>query len=318
MLKNTPKPVLVSTIPRSGTFWCHYFFHFFNLALSGKEFELDGVTDYPKSIGGVLMADPFIVAHAWCPGHKECVGSLPDDWNALEAGVGHDYGANMMRETNVEFSPAKNRDARIVLVYRNPLDQALSHYLQTQHHEGLGNFSSPEDFFFQTKALEKYLKQFLTFFAVAQANPGNVLFVKYEELTRDPAKVFLRMIGHMRTPIVTPHPALARYIGEKQTLCFQTEKRDMLLRMREIFRIDDPGLRAMVRNIVAATMPDAMRNIEEKLGHALTGEHVREGFSHLNTGTPGLWKRHFPDKTHDWTMERLKAFGLKASDFDFG
>ena len=312
------KPVLISTVPRSGTFWCHYFFHFLGKAMKNKFLDISEVTNYPKEINGIVDASPLIVAHSWCPGHKELSDQLSADWEKLESGEGHDYGSQIILNNKMEFSPFKKPDVRIVFVYRNPLDQALSHFFQTNAHEGLPTYKSAESFFAEYQSLEKYLKQFLTFFEVKKKFPGNILLVRYEDLFRNPSKIFLNMVEHIKYPLDVADPTLACWLGVRNARYLQINHRKLFLSIYPKIKQGRVELRKLVERVVDETQQDSMLRIEAKLGRALTGEHMREGSSHINSGVPGSWREHFSDEIFEGVLETLKIFDLSERDFDFG
>lgn len=289
--------VLISTVPRSGTFYCHYFFHIYNQLICGEALNFEGVTKYPKDLRASTGSWPFVIGHTYCPGFKQALIQSEHAalWEALAYDTGWDYGTEILDSSNTEWDPVKNSRARFVLVYRNPFDQALSHYRHTIDLDKYGQndekvFKDVRDFFHDTKAIEKYLKMFLTFTFVEAYSPGSVLLVPYELMVRNPAKAFRDMVSHITYGVgQDKNPLLT---GVQRRL----RKYPFFYRLASILHhlgaVDSKAL----NEAISATNPDAMTAYESKLGHALTGPHVAQEKSHMHGGHIGEWKDFFNDK----------------------
>jgi hypothetical protein len=169
MLKMNDLPIL-STIPRSGTWFLRYTISFLcHLDRGGRiDDRLTGDVvgdpsgapfDFQRFKGGPLFrvqgtmpADHLFIGHTVCPGFAELADAF-DWWTRTPFHVpGYDYlheGMNY-QYTPVELAPykyapvrvptlercaRKGRGQRIVLVYRNPLGQAASYYRYCQDHK---------------------------------------------------------------------------------------------------------------------------------------------------------------------------------------
>src|SRR5882762_7821499 len=169
MLSTDDLPIL-STIPRSGTWFLRYTVSFLcHLDRGGRiDDRLTGDVvgnpsgppfDFQRFKGGPLFrvqgtmpADHLFIGHTVCPGFAEMAGAF-DWWRRTPFHVpGYDYlheGMNY-QYTPVELAPykytpvrvptlercaRKGRGQRIVLVYRNPLGQAASYYRYCQDHK---------------------------------------------------------------------------------------------------------------------------------------------------------------------------------------
>ncbi|HYX02173.1 MAG TPA: sulfotransferase domain-containing protein [Reyranella sp.] len=160
---------ILSTIPRSGTWFLRYAVSFLaHLDRGGRiDNRLTGRTvgdptgpafDFRRFKGGPLFnvrgtmpVDHLFIGHTVCPGFAAMAGEV-DWWRQTPFHVpGYDYfheGLNY-RYTPVELAPylytrirvpalersAKKRGQRTVLVYRDPLDQAASYFWYCQHHD---------------------------------------------------------------------------------------------------------------------------------------------------------------------------------------
>ena len=168
MLSAYQLPIL-STIPRSGTWFLRYAISFLcHLQRGGRvEDRLTGrvvgeptgpTFDFARFKGGplfavkdVLPAEHLFIGHTACPGFRPSEGRFAWWAKAAFHVPGYDYfheGLNY-RYTPVELAPydyasvrqkaleraaARGRGAPIALVYRNPLDQAASYFRYGQEH----------------------------------------------------------------------------------------------------------------------------------------------------------------------------------------
>lgn len=169
MLKMNSLPIL-STIPRSGTWFLRYVISFLcHLDRggriddritgdivgnpSGPRFDFQQFKGGPLfRVRGTLPADHLFIGHTVCPGFADVAGEI--DWWARTAFhvPGYDYlheGMNYqytpaelapyqyapLRVPSLERSARKGRGGRIVLVYRDPLGQAASYYRYCQDHK---------------------------------------------------------------------------------------------------------------------------------------------------------------------------------------
>ena len=176
-------------------------------------------------------------------------------WDALQfrtPGINSGFGP-LAIEQGHRFDPQQNPDVRIAYLYRNPLDQAVSHY---RHLFWLEKQIQPVAFraglndWMRKDAIESYLKQYFSYYAMTQSHPSNVIRICYEDLFRTPAAVFKRLAQFFDFTIQT-----------------------------------DGELKAFLRALWATT-PQAMRMLERKQGHAF-GDSNAKNDSHLHGGEVG-------------------------------
>src|SRR4029450_3373429 len=173
---------------------------------------------------------PLFHVHGTLPDAHLCIGrpvwpgfaaSDVDWWGTTPFHVpGYDYfheGMNY-RYTPIDLAarrytpvrvPALERSVRrghgrpIVLVYRNPLDQAASYFRYRPNHKEAtyNSINAPplatvalRDYLFES-ALPSYAKQFISFQALAERHPLQVRLVPYERLMADPVDVLAVVVG---------------------------------------------------------------------------------------------------------------------------
>jgi len=242
---------ILSTIPRSGTWFLRYAVSFLthldrggriDNRLTGRAvgdpagppFDFHRFRGGPLfSVRGTLPADHLFVGHTVCPGFAAQAGDI-DWWQRTAFHVpGYDYfheGLNY-RYTPVELAPylytrvhvpalersaRKGRGQRIVLVYRNPLDQAASYYWYCQNHEealynsfrGRPLTTVPFDDYLFESALPSYGKQFISYQLMAARHPDLVRLVSYEDLMDNPVEVMAAILDHL-SGTTGERPALA-------------------------------------------------------------------------------------------------------------
>lgn len=168
MLSTYKLPIL-STVPRSGTWFIRYSVSYLcHLERGGRiedaatgrllgspdgpPFEYDRFKGGPLfRVRGTLPYDHLFIGHAVCPGFAEKAGSV-DWWTDTQFHVrGYDYfredldyactPVDLATYINapvdvraLERSAARGRAAPIALVYRNPIDQAASYFRYCQEH----------------------------------------------------------------------------------------------------------------------------------------------------------------------------------------
>ncbi len=189
----------------------------------GPQFDFQQFKGGPLfRVRGILPADHLFIGHTVCPGFA--YGASEFSWWKRTAFhvPGYDYLHEGMdyQCTPVELAPYANapidvtkmeRSAwqgsgqRIVLVYRNPLDQAASYFRYCQHHKnpvygrsgGRPLASVPFHEYLFESALPSYAKQFVSYQAMAARHPGLVLLVPYERLMGRPVDVMTDILNHL-------------------------------------------------------------------------------------------------------------------------
>jgi hypothetical protein len=308
---------ILSTVPRSGTWFLRYAISFlchlerggriddrltgrvFGGA-SGAAFDFQHFRGGPLfHVRGTLPDDHLFIGHTVCPGFA---ASDVDWWGATPFHVpGYDYfheGMNY-RYTPVDlaayrYTPvhvrALERAARcgrsrpIVLVYRNPFDQAVSYYRYSQNHKESAYNSmngrplaalALRDYLFDS-ALPSYAKQFISFQMLAKRYPAQVRLVPYEQLMAQPIDVLAGILDHLSgTPRERPALADAVWLARR----------------------------------------DHMKAIEKELGRSLDGTRVERG-SHISQVTSGRPDAHIDDGTRAEAMAFLNRLGLDIGLFE--
>ncbi|MEZ5958384.1 MAG: sulfotransferase domain-containing protein [Hyphomonadaceae bacterium] len=306
----TRDPLLIGTLPRSGTWMLRYFLslvdHFsrspdlppieqlFRRA-SAAEFHLDYNDRASKS-------QRVAISHWMCPGSVEmCELSRPDLAALLHENGSLEYQRKMDAD-HAGFHP-KN-DARIVFVYRNPLDVYRSYADLFEQRNQMGdrkpypfnpmvpwgtelmNASSdrPFEFFIDNLLESGFAEFFVTYFAsfllVRDAFPDRVLFLKYEDAMRD-RRAYLRSIV-------------------------------------EFGRLGTPSQSAdAFDKAVAATEIDAMRRYEAELGHAISGRSTFYGErnqTHLSVKKRD-WRKVFEDALIERFCARVAQLDPRVLSF---
>jgi hypothetical protein len=311
-------PPILSTVPRSGTWFLRYAISFLchldrggriddRLTErtfgepSGAAFDFQGFRGGPLfQVRGTLPDDHLFIGHTVCPGFA---ASDVDWWSGTPFHVpGYDYfheGMNYRytpidlaeyRYTPVhvpalERSASRGRGRPIVLVYRNPLDQAVSYFRYGQNHKDTTYNSlkgrplaavSLRDYLFDS-ALPSYAKQFISYQALAERYPAQVRLVPYERLMAQPVEVLGGILDHLAgTP--RERPALA--------------------------------------DAVWLARPEHMKAIEKELGRSLDGTRIDRG-SHISQVIPGRSDARIDDRTRAEAIALLNRLGLDIGLFQW-
>jgi len=310
---------ILSTIPRSGTWFLRYAISFLcHLDRGGCiEDRLTGEIigdpsgprfDFERFKGGPLfrvqdmMASTHLfIGHTVCPGY---IGFADEaDWwrrtnfhvpgyNYLHEGLNYrytpvdlaPYDYTPVRVATLERSAWAGRSRGIVLVYRNPLEQAASYFRYCRSHtdsrynsfKGRPLCSVPfRDYLFQC-GLPSYAKQFISFQSLAKKHPHLVRLVSYERLVRKPVGVLTTVLDHLAGA---------------------------------------PGDWVMLEDAVRLARPDHMKAIEKELGRSLDGTRAGRS-SHITRGNADTPERGFDGATYDEAMTFLHDLGLDTGLFE--
>ena len=293
---------LIGTMPRSGTWYNRYFLFFYNRLLNGDNgSEIiakviknppnieTAIQDYGRTIG----IDIFFASHFLCPGFDAYHGKYREPWDALRFYVdGFDGGTKQLQEIGI-VSPFINPKVRVVYVYRNPLDQAVSFFHHSLHHKDgrhrcytdakgqLVPILSVSQYIHET-GIDAYIKQFFTYHIMREWFPNNILMLKYEDLVRDPGAHFKKILN---------------YFGHKVKI-FEHQKA-----FEEALRLSSK---------------DSMKKIENSLGRSLGNDQKNRRDRHVRDSRIGKWKDYLSAEDCNKIEERLQQFGLTLTQFETG
>lgn len=317
MFRVSSLPIL-STVPRSGTWFLRYAISFLchldrggridDLLTqrtfgdpSGPTFDFQNFRGGPLfSVHGTLPDDRLFIGHTVCPGFTPADF---DWWDTTRFHVpGYDYlheGMNYRytpidlaarRYTPVhvralERSASRGHSRPIVLVYRNPLDQAVSYFRYSQNHKDSAYNSlngrplaavALRDYLLE-RALPSYAKQFISFQALAERYPAQVRLVPYERLMARPVDVLALILDHLSgSPRMWPALADAVWLARREH----------------------------------------MKAIERELGRSLDGTRIARG-SHISQVSPGRTDVRLDDRTRTEAMAFLDRLGLDIGLFEW-
>lgn len=305
-------PVL-STVPRSGTWFLRYVISFMShLARGGRiddrlTGDIVGRTDgQPFDFGfirggplfrvtGTLPADHLFVGHAVCPGFDDIAKTI-DWWSRTAFHVrGYDcfHEEESYRHTPVDLAPyeyapvdvaameraaQRGRGAPIVLVFRNPIDQAASYFRYCQVHADpayrlfRGKPLAETNFrdYLLDAALISYARQFISYQLQAARHPHLVKLIAYEHLVERPLETMTGLLNHLA--------------GSER---------------------DWPMLAAAIH----LARKKHMRAVEAHLGRSLDGTRLGSG-SHITTADDFGQEWPKADALRDEAIARLDAMGI--------
>jgi hypothetical protein len=285
--------VLLATMPRSGTWYSNLFFSFYLQLLSGREDLTVPASllnlSYENSQGLVTR---MVICHTACPGFERCQGPWRSAWDKLQFHGGTDIGHHQYSDLfEQSLNPRVNRDARIIYVYRNPLDQVVSAFQHLQGHnlsaqllcyrnrEGVECRVADARKFCFIMGLGSFIKQYLTFKVMKQSYPEAILMIPYEDLSRDSTLSFLKML---------------EFMGQD---------------------VSDMRHQKIIGTALHLSSKDSVKRIEKRSGHSLSNDQEKPGASHIKDGGVGRWKTVFG--SHDLSVieSRLKDFSLSLDEF---
>mgnify|MGYP001224812314 CR=1 FL=1 len=292
-----PKKVgFISTMSRSGTWYNREFFFFFNELLSNKSKDqiIDEFVLEKKKIKYLIKVkkeyfnfDSFIISHWQCPGFESNYrGFMKKKWENLKF-----YNENIPSKlrprtkvfnVNSQCNPYKNKNAKVIFYYRNPLDQCVALYNAIQkttndmnfYFEGSKKkkFQSIEEFI-TIAGIDMYLKHFLGFKLMNDLFPENILLLKYEDMIQDPEKNFVTVLNFFNLDnLITDH----------------NKKFYQALEM---------------------SSPDQIKKIEKLSGISISHGFINKSESQIQSGKINNWKNFL-------TKDIIKLFEKRFSDFN--
>jgi hypothetical protein len=221
-----------------------------------------------------------MIGHARGPGRERL--ELGAFWASLPDGPEDDFITRIARDAGVELCPMICPEARLCLLYRNPLDQTLSAFTQQSHRlwlrAGETRFASPADAFHRGQVAAGGLRTVATWRGLRARCPDAVLLVRYEDLLRAPHATFETIARHLFGPV--EEAALNRAID----LC----------------------------------TPERMREYERTQGHPLPGPQIDARYSHLNGFPIGAWRSFLGETEYRAVAEICARLQIPIEAFDFG
>ena len=297
---------LISTMPRSGTWYIRYFFHFYHHLLLGQSnIYVDIKNDHSETPvfvrDNTIGLDAMSILHVICPGFSCYQGKYRKFWDELtfpdmgydqsQRFVGYIRRGKFRVPVDRLFNPTLNGNVKIAYFYRNPLDQAVSFFNHIQNHkfewlkcrrDHQGNMirMSNVSEFIHHVGLESYIKQFLTFKIMKDLYSDNILLLKYENLIRNPKPTFLSVLTHFGHDV------------------------------------EDSNHLKKVEMALLMSSKKSLKKIEKLIGNSLAKDQINSNQSHIRDGSVGQWRSRFEQSDLAKIQERLERFGLSLTDFD--
>ncbi|MEA2098281.1 MAG: sulfotransferase domain-containing protein [Patescibacteria group bacterium] len=285
--KNSPF-CMVATMPRSGTWMAAFFFHAYNAYLNNDTLINDNIPHF--NFYNKINISKYH-AHTIFPDfYKIYFGNFRSRWDDLSFYVsGYNYGYPFLKANRNYFSPIVNSNVRIVYIYRNPLDQAVSFFRHIRYHKdkkhqyatinGKTDFLKNEIDFLKKVGLNSYLKQFLTYYLLKHQYRKNLMMLSYEDILKYPERAF------------------------KDILLFFCHK------------IDTDKKKKSFNDAIKFISMDNLKSFEKNLGHSFGDDQQSTNESHMRGGKIGKWKNFFDQNIIDYTEDKLQKFNISLDYF---
>jgi len=214
-------------------------------------------------------------------------------WQALCFPLPYNWGENFIRDNGKwhALNPIVNPEARIVYLYRNPLDHFVSYFRHAQGHVDASHQSRTladgtvapirdlREFVFDAGMLGAFIKHYYSFRQMQARSPQQVLMMPYEQLTTTPDLAFAEILAFFGAPV------------------------------------DDPLKQRLFGDALALCSKESLMAVEAKLAGSIAGDQ-KAGEKHIRGGEIGKWARHFSDVD----LERIEAafglFGMSLREFE--
>lgn len=306
------KTALIATLPKSGTWFAHSFLWSYKQMLNNAAAYADGsfIPDIKHALrdrkirGEASYRDmpgihELFVCHSVCPGFYELGDKRFNEWEALYFPLMHDSyswyncGEAYMRDHAGwdNATPQLNSEARIVYLYRNPLDHFVSHYRHLCSHVdpkykcrvmsdgSLVRVSGIGDFVFNFGALGAFIKHFYSFRQMQLRFPGQVMMVPYERMAVKPE---------------TTMESIMAFIG---------------------IAPDSPEKQRMARDALGLCSRKSMMALEAEIGHSMLGDRTGSEKHVSNSANIGKWMGSFSDDDLAQIEAALNLFDISLDDF---
>ena len=189
---------VISTTPRSGTWYNHYLFGIYNQLLLGNPPHYVNAANF-EVLQGIQLN--ICIVHANCPGFE------PDPEMAVlrgEAGNPFSWGDPYIEANPEWFSLHRNDGVRFVFINRNPLDHCVSIYRHLSVHSNLekraiATSHSIDDFLINV-IVPSYIYRYASFRAMALRFPGRIEIISYESMVADHDRTFRSMLEFFGRP----------------------------------------------------------------------------------------------------------------------
>lgn len=278
----------LATMPRSGTWLSFFFFEYFDSFLTGRTPIRTEAMTYSYDGLGITKAHGHLMCTGFLDRYKAGIfrrykAPLRGAWDALEfrsPGInsGYDYAT---RKEGHRFDLMRNPRLRIAYLYRNPLDQAVSHFHTLYWREKPmepDRFRSELSKWMRDVSIESYIKQYFTYHVMRRSHTDNILCLPYEDLVRSPRENFRRITRHFGFDVAT----------DDELRCFD--------------------------KAIDATTQTSLRRLESQLGHAFGHPEVRKD-SHMQDGDIGKWQRWLSEDMVQEVERRFNRFELSLQNF---
>lgn len=189
---------VISTTPRSGTWYNHYLFGIYDHLLLGNPLQYVNAANF-----GVLQGIRLnmSIVHANCPGFD------PDPEIADMRGARGNpfsWGDPYLEANPLWFSLEQNDAVRFVFINRNPLDHCVSIYRHLSVHTDLEKraiaTSQSIDDFLLNLIVPTYIYRYVSFSAMALRFPDRIRIVSYESMIAGPDRTFRSMLEFFGRP----------------------------------------------------------------------------------------------------------------------
>lgn len=300
------KIALISTLPKSGTWYSQIFFWYYTQLLLNQEqyFRGDFKPDLVNALrerkikheivsAESLKLDKLYICHSVCPGFYELNNAHYWKYSALHFPVhGYNWGEDFIRLRNDWgfFNPTLNPDARIVYIYRNPLDHFVSYFHHTKNHihanqrvktfiDGQSiSINNLHDFIFTFGGLSGFIKHYYPYKIMRLLFPQQIMLISYEELTRNPNETFNKILS---------------FIGAEPLGSLQKQL------------VDDALLMCQIESLI---------QIETQLNRSLANDQLGEG-RHIRGGEIGKWQTQLNAQELEAIEIALNTFDISLNDF---
>jgi hypothetical protein len=277
--KNT---YIISTMPRSGTHYTVRFLHNLDYLMLKTNIDEEFAYRHPHNYFSGIGAN-ILLNHYTSPlMHRPLIAGLMLDqfryWKTLSYNVWNPV--SVVESLNVISHGFYTEKARIIFIYRNPLDQVVSSIDHYMNHKDI-SVSGISKTQLANALLGSYFKMFFTHFAAMKLCPIGTYFVRYEDLIQRPTSAWSWIVSKL------------------------------------LDQTDVTALEFEIQSAIDRSNYGSAEQWEATYNRSLANDQVGDHPTHLHGGEVGKWKNYLDQESIELCDKHISGLGIPRNMFVF-